>query len=201
MSKLFKLLIAFLVISTILACGLPFTITTPTIMNVSVATPTVMPPSPHSDWLTYTNQKYNFEFKYPPDGQISEQTESSAHIQLSIVPDTNLLEKYLDISVAENANPCSSPQTQGYAPGSFQSSQVTINNLAFTLESGKDAGTGSRYEWTAYSTAKGSACASLTFMLHSSNPDFYATPPALFDSNAESAVFAEIVSIFRWLTP
>jgi hypothetical protein len=191
MRKLFKLLIACLVGSTMVACSFP----------CAIAAPTMTPTPPYSDWLTYTNQKYNFELKYPPDSQIAGQMESSAYIQLSIVPDTNLEEKYLDISVAENANPCSSPQTQGYEPGSFQSSQVTIDSLAFTLESGWEVGLGSKYEWTAYSTAKGSACASLTFVLHSSNPDMYATPPTLFDNNAESVVFTEIVSTFRWLTP
>ena len=191
MRKLFKLLIVYLVGSTLLACSFPFVIAAPTMTRTS----------PYGDWLTYTNQMYNFELEYPPESQIAGQMESSAHIQLSIVPGTNLQEKYLDISVVENANPCSSSQTQGYEPGSFQSSQVTIEGLAFTLESGWDVGMGNKYEWTAYSTAKGSACASLTFVLHSLNPDMYATPPTQFDNNAESVVFTEIVSTFRWLTP
>ncbi len=202
MGKSFNMLISVLVVFIMLACYLPITITTPTLVPTVLATPTVVVQvSPFSDWLTYTNQNYNFELKYPPDGQISGQTDSSARIQLSIASNTNLAEKYLDITVVENVNPCSSPQAQGYAPGAIQTSQVTFNSLVFTLESGSDAGMGNYYEWTAYSTAKGIACVSIDFVLHSSNPNMVQNPPPRFDKVAESAVFAEIVSTFRWLTP
>jgi hypothetical protein len=91
--------------------------------------------------------------------------------------------------------------TSGYAPGSFTSTPVSFNGIAFIKESGSDAGAGNLYQWTAYSTLKGSTCISLGFVLHSNNPGNFATPPPVFDQNAESAVFEEIMSTFGWLNP
>jgi hypothetical protein len=215
MRKTFKTLLVVLVLSSLAACNLPNALPTliPTLSQplplptVALPSPlptavlTLTPTSPFAAWLTYTNQKYGFKLNYPQAGQVSDSTDVSARIQLPFVQDTNLTEKYLDVSVAENVNPCSSPTAQQYAPGTIQSQQVTIHQLAFTLESGSDAGAGNLYDWTAYSTAKGSACVSLTFVLHSTNRLNYATPPAEFDSHAESAVFADMVSTFTWLNP
>jgi hypothetical protein len=215
MLKTFKTLLVGLVLSALAACNLPTgtLISLPTLAQPlplptntqSVALPTAtIPPtvtSPFNDWLTYTNQKYGFTIKYPQGGQISDSTDISARIQLPFVQETNLDEKYLDVSVAENINPCSSPNALQYSPGTIQPQQVTINTLSFILVSGSDAGMGSIYDWTSYSTVKGNACVSLTFVLHSSNPGMYSTPPAIFDNSAESAVFADIVSTFTWLNP
>jgi len=155
-----------------------------------------------ADWQTYMDQQYGFTFRYPKEGQIFSQENGYARINgLPFAPGTNLVEKYLEVNVAENANPCSSPLTQGYAPGYIQSQQVTINGLAWVIEGGEDAGAGQIHTWTAYSTVKGNACVSLSFILHSTNPGMYSTPPPLFDEAAESAVFADIVFTFVWLNP
>jgi plastocyanin len=115
---------------------------------------------------------------------------------LPFTPGTNLVEKYLDVNVATNATTCSSPLTQGYAPGSFQSQQVTINGINFVNESGSNAGAGNIFNWVAYSILQGTNCISLGFTLHSTNPGNSPTPPPAFDMNAESAVFSNIVSSF-----
>ena len=73
--------------------------------------------------------------------------------------------------------------------------------IQFLEESGADAGAGHFYEWIAYSTSKNNVCASLTFVLHSTNPGNYTTPPPLFDKPAESDVFAPILATFAWLNP
>jgi hypothetical protein len=86
--------------------------------------------------------------------------------------------------------------THGYAPGSFQSLPATINGLSFVRESGQDAGAGNFYDWVAYSTLKGTNCISLSFVLHSTNPGNYPTPPPTFDMAAESAVFSTIMSTY-----
>ena len=154
-------------------------------------TPATGTPQASSGTLTYVNQKYKFTFNYPSQGQISNQTDTAAHITLPFTPGTNLAEKYLDVSVVENATTCSSPLTQGYTPGSFQSQQVSINGVNFVKESGTNSGAGNIYDWAAYSTLKGTNCISLSFVLHSTNPGNYPTPPPTFNMTAELAVFSE----------
>jgi hypothetical protein len=73
---------------------------------------------------------------------------------------------------------------------------VTINNIAFTKQSGQGAAAGNRYDWTAYSTTSNSACISLAFILHSANPGNYATPPPVFDMAQETAVISTTMSTY-----
>ncbi len=173
------------------------------------ATPTVGPsvtPSPtatatvqFSNWLTYVNTKYAFQFKYPPTGQVINPTDTSATITLPFTAGTNLVEKYITLSVVENAATCSSPLAGGGAVSTTQ--QVTINSIPFLKETGSGTGAGQIYKWTGYSTMKGTTCISVGFVLHSSNPANYQVPPPLYDEAAESAVFADIMSTFGWKSP
>ncbi len=102
------------------------------------------------------------------------------------------MEKYLQVDVVDGANPCKSPST-----GMVLNSQnVVINNIQFLNETGTEGAAGSIYDSTAYSTVKGTACISLTFILHASNPGVYTTPPPLYDKTAESAVFSTIMSTY-----
>lgn len=165
------------------------------------ATPTASATATPGGAQTYTNQKYAFKFNYPAQSLLTSQTESTAHIVLPIVAGTNLKEKYLDVSVRENLATCTSPLTAGYAPGSFTSEPVIINGIGFIKESGSEGALGQFYDWTAYSTTKGNACISLSFVLHSFNAGNLPTPPPLFDKTAESSVFGTILSTFAWLTP
>ena len=164
----------------------------------ATATPVTGTPQASNGSLTYANQKYHFQFNYPSQGQISNQTDAAAHITLPFTSGTNLAEKYLDVSVVENATTCSSPLTQGYAPGSFQSQSVSLNGVNFVKESGSNSGAGNTYDWIAYSTLKGTNCISLSFTLHSTNPGNYSTPPPTFNMVTESSVFSDIVSSFAF---
>ena len=160
---------------------------------------TATPTSPTNNWLTFTNLKYGFQFKYPPEGQIvAGNTDNFARINLPFAPGTNLGEKYLQVDVVENANPCRSP----VAASSFvQSSEtVMLNGITFLKETGQEPAAGNLYQFVAYSTARDNACVSLSFVLHSVNPGNLATPIPVFDYAAESAVFEQIVSTYTWLT-
>lgn len=153
----------------------------------------------NNDWLTYTNPAYGFEFRYPPQAQITGQEPNSLMMTLPFTAGTNLREKYLDLRVIENASPCRSP----FAASSMVTSSetVTINSIQYLKETGEDGGAGNLHQWVAYSTARNNACVSLSFMLHSLNPGNFPTPPPVFDIAAESAVFGEIVSTYKWLAP
>ena len=158
-------------------------------------TPTATQPPVTGDWLTYTNARYSFEFRYPKEGQIISQGDTYAKISLPFIAGTNLKEKYLEVQIAENINPCRTSLS-----GVVQSSEtVLLNGISFLKETGMDGAAGNLYDWVAYSTVRDTACISLGFTLHSLNPGAFPTPPVIFDKDAESAVFGQIAATFAWL--
>ncbi|MBN2118699.1 MAG: carboxypeptidase regulatory-like domain-containing protein [Anaerolineales bacterium] len=174
---------------------------TPTLTPEASPTPTATSTStlPASDWLTFTNAAYNFQFQYPQEAQILEgRTDNYARINLPFVPGTNLSEKYLEVIVNEGAIPCHSP----LAVSSIleTSETVVINDITFLKETGQDGTAGHINKWTAYSTLRDNACVSLDFVLRAANPDVFATPIPLYDEAAETTVFGQIVSTYAWLT-
>lgn len=166
-------------------------------LNFTASSAVTFTPLP-GDWLNYTNAYYGFQFKYPPRLEDNpSQDPNYRRIDLSFAGGTNLREKYLEVRVVENANPCQSLLATTSILGSSQN--VTINGIPFLKQTGADGGMNQWHEWVAYSTPKGNACVSLNFMLHWVNTDVFATPPAPFDRVAESIVFTDIMSTFAWL--
>jgi hypothetical protein len=123
---------------------------------------------------------------------VASQSDNAGRVYLPFAPATNLVQKYVDVSVVEDVAECKSPATTAQA----SSENVTINGIPFRKESGSEGATGSFYDWVGYSTDKGGDCISMTFVLHSSQAGNFPTPPPLFDPVAESAVFSTIMSTF-----
>ena len=165
----------------------------------ATATQSPTPTSATSNWLTFTNIKYGFQFQYPPESQLlAGNTDNFAHINLPFAAGTNLREKYLEVIVAENANPCQSP----LATDSIleTSETVVINGISFLKQTGGDGTAGHINKWVAYAASRNNACVSLDFVLRAVNPDVFSTPPPVYDEAAEKAVFGQIVSTYEWLT-
>ena len=162
------------------------------------ATPTQPTPTPTgttsgtSNWNIYENSAYGFSLKFPSGGSIASQTNNEARIQLPIVQGTNLSEKFIIVKVTENAATCNAVDYEnGVSAGN-----VVFNGITFLKETGQGIATGNIYDWQAYSTMKGTNCINLVFVLHSTNPDNWPTPPPLFDQAAESAIFPTIMETF-----
>ncbi len=172
----------------------PVTVTPPTPTD----TPIVTPPPPNTGWLNYINTPYHFRFQYPQDATIASQMDDYARIDLTIVPGTNLREKYLQVYVIQNPAVCRSPLAILSMPQS--SGDVVFNGLTFLKEIGEEGAAGNIYKWTAYSVQQGSTCVSFNFALHSLNIGNFETPPPAFDEAAEKQVFDQIVSSFAWGT-
>jgi len=166
------------------------------------ATPTAIPVTPTptlvaNGWQLYQNTKYGFAFQIPPGSVITSKFDNGGHVDLPVLtPGTNLGQKYLDVTVAENAASCKSIYSNPMSLAA--ATTVTINGIQFLKESFTEGAVGNVYDWYGYSTYKGTTCISLSFVLHSSNPGAFATPPPLFDKAAESAVFSTIMSSFGY---
>jgi hypothetical protein len=118
-------------------------------------------------------------------------------MNLPFVPGTNLSEKYLEVIVVENVNPCRSPLATSSMLATSET--VVINGITFLKETGEDGTAGHINKWTAYSASRDNACVSLDFVLRAANPGVFTTPPPLYDETAEAAVFGQIVSTYAWL--
>lgn len=168
-----------------------------------VSSPTSPPPTSSipADWQIYNNRQHGFELSYPPGSALVEDEPDHARIDLPFRANTTLQEKYLmiDVNPLQADGTCSSPFASGYAPEAVQREEVSINDHNFLRESGSEGAAGSTYEWVAYSSVRAQECASLTFILHSTNAANYDVPPPEFDSLAEKEVFEQIVSTFHWL--
>jgi hypothetical protein len=177
-------------------------ISTPT-ATVS-STPTVgVSPTPVSTleggWIPFQVNSYGFRFLYPSQAQLLDGSRDNyARINLPFAPGTNLSQKYLEMYVTENADPCRSPLATDSMVETSET--VVINGLSFLKETGEDGTAGHINKWTAYSTSRNNACVSLDFILRAANPGVFVTPPPLYDEAAESAVFSQIVATFTWLT-
>ena len=169
---------------------------TPTLTATATTATATATSSPSSNLDKFQNTKYGFEFKYPANSPISDQTDNGARITLPILTaGTNLSEKYLNVSVVEGADPCKAPDPGGPIAAT---ETVTINSIQFLKETGNGAAAGNRYDFVAYSSMSNNACVSLTFVLHSTNIGNYTTPPPEFDATAESAVFDQIINTYDW---
>jgi hypothetical protein len=162
--------------------------TTPTPTSTVPATPTTPVPA------SYQNSKYNFRFNLPSGATIAYLSDNTGRVNLPLVaPGTNLVEKYIQVSVEEGKNPCLST---GMGGGGTPEN-VTINNIPFAKQNGQSGAAGNHYDWTAYSTTNNTACISLAFILHSLNRDNYATPPPAFDVAKESEVIGTTMSTYN----
>ncbi len=170
--------------------------TTPTVTSTPTATGTAATPTSTSTstsgWNTYQNVKFGFSFQFPPGSSIASQSDNAGRVYLPFTAGTNLVQKYVDVSVVEDATTCQSPETTAQST----SENVTLNSIPFLKQTGSEGAASQIYDWVAYSTSKGSDCVSLTFVLHSTNPGVFPTPPPTFDAMAESAVFSTIMSTF-----
>jgi hypothetical protein len=173
---------------------------TPTNTPVESITPVISPTPtiPVAEWLVFENITYKFRFLYPGAGQIvAGGTDHSTRINLPFAPGTNLSQKYLQMTVAENVTTCRSPLATSSIPQTSET--VGINGITFLRETGEDGTAGHINKWTAYSTMKDGVCVSLDFVLRAANPGVFTTPPPLYDEAAESLVFGQIVSTYQWL--
>lgn len=150
-------------------------------------------------WTICRSLRYGFEVSYPAGSTIGEVREDYARIDLPFTPGTNLVEKYLEITASQGADSCVSPLAQGFEPAAVPTQQVSLQTLGFIRQEGREGAAGNHYQWVAYSTTRGDVCISLSFVLHSANPENFATPPAEFDQKQESGIFDQVAATFRWM--
>ena len=160
-----------------------------------------------SGWKVYRDEENGFEFRYPPDARLSDKDEVEdswvqgrlARMDFPVAPGTNLAEKYVLVTARDRSpEQCSSPTNDGFEPGVIETATVRLSGLQFRREARDGVATGNLYQSVSYSTGNEGLCVSLSFVLHSTSPGNYPTPPPEFDEGKESQVFEQVASTFRW---
>ena len=149
-------------------------------------------------WTLYRDDQVGFQFYYPREAALRP-GEVPVTIDLPFAANTNLVEKYLQVTAALSQAKCSSTLYSGVDPGNYASAQVNIYGMDFLREAWGGVGLGNIYETTSYSAGSGEKCASLNFVLHFTDPANYTTPPPRFDQALETGIFEGIISTFSWL--
>lgn len=154
-------------------------------------------PLPHVDWMAYRDAIAGFSIQFPLTWQRQNPTGYPVVYTLTAAPGTTLLEKRLEINVTPEATQCKE-STYDSAASTTSPEDVTVAGIQFLKETGTGVAAGNIYDWTGYSTLKGTACVTITFVLHSASSGVYGTEPAPFDRASEWQVFDEILSTFRF---
>jgi len=175
--------------------------TAPPLAPSATPTATPLPSSPTDHWNTYRNYNFGFELRYPPGSNLSLNLPNTARLDLPFASGTNLVEKYLEINAQEYLGRCLSPLMESLPPEALQLETLVIDPLTFETVSFSEGAAGSRYDWTAYAIHNEAVCVTFDFVLHSSNPDNFPTPPPPFDMALEKQVFEQIVQTFVWFIP
>jgi hypothetical protein len=181
-------------VATTAIAGTPVATTAvPTTPTTPLATISATAGTPSSYSSTYENTKYGFKFALPTGAAIVNQTDNLGRVSLPLVTTgTNLQEKYILVSATEGKNPCVTTDMEG---GSAIVT-VNVNGNTFSKQTGQGAAAGNQYDWTSYATTRNNACILVTFVMHSTNPGNYSTPPAVYDAAAESAVIDTVMNTY-----
>lgn len=153
---------------------------------------------PHADWMKYHDDLGAFSIKYPPTWERWDSGGYPVILGMSVPPGTTLGEKMMQIRVTQGMSECSNPAGGGSVEDVPPLTVITAGPVSWLKESGSDAGVGNIYAYTSYSTLREAACINITFVLHSTNPGMYDTPPPNYDEAAEQALFMEMLHTFRF---
>jgi hypothetical protein len=137
------------------------------------------------DWKTYENTGLGVQFKYPQEVEIVLEKENEIRINLPIISEQYVSEKYLLVNKKYTDGECSNPLFTRIG----ETEAITINSVDFVKETGGGAAAGSTYYSVSYSTLKNNWCTSLSFVVRSHSYKL--------DKNKEYAIFDQIISTFE----
>lgn len=121
-------------------------------------------PAEKEEWQQYRNKKEAYSFQYPTSFTLTD----TATGTVVVVPDLLLFRGLSQASLSIFTQP-------GNCSTSSDSQLITINSLLFNKTTAEDAAAGSQYKTENYSLQQKDICYTLTFFLHTTSPENYAS--------------------------
>jgi hypothetical protein len=149
------------------------------------------------DWQTYQDEAIGFSIQHPLTWRRRDPGGYPVVFALTAAPGTTLLEKTMEIQVADGVGGCRETRYNTTNAAEPPARVAAAAGIEFLREVGGGIAAGNIYDSTSYSTPKGPACITITFVLHSSGSGVYPTEPAPFDRAAEAEIFGRLLDTFR----
>lgn len=132
-------------------------------------------PVEKEEWQQYRNKKEAYSFQYPASFTLAEntsinniQTNTTATGTVVSVPEAFLFRSLAQARLGVYTMP-------GDCPTSPESQLININSLLFNKTSQEEGAAGSQYKTENYSLQQNDTCYTLTFFLHTTSPENYAS--------------------------
>jgi hypothetical protein len=172
----------------------------PTLAGTAPAGPSAAVPTQDeiAGWSSYHDDAGKFSLLYPSDWRRWDTSGYPVIFSVQVPPGTTLGEKQMRINVIQGVAECSNANAGGPVDTAPPENVTTPGGITFLKESGADAGAGNVYLLTSYSVLHDTTCVTITFVLHSSNPQMYDTPPPDYDPVSESKVFGKILNTLQF---
>ena len=172
--------------------------TNPTSTFTPVPSVPTQTPTPTPAASVFQNTKYNFKFTLPTGAAVANQTDNAGRVNLQFTTGTNLSEKYIQVYVVENANPCVSPAVEAFP--------LLLKTLRSTIFS-SSRGQGRRAPRVIFMIGlhiQPSGIIPVSALLSSctrSTRETSRLPRRYLTRTLNSAVFTQIINTFNWITP
>ncbi len=157
-----------------------------------------------ADWKTYHNDEYGFEFKYPAEGVIFENTEKDTLISIKFAPEnvpdkgfSAISRRLFDVSVKEN------DKLKEYCPAlsewGSQNMLVKIDENVFCYSEENDGAAGTVYHLYNYMYFNDDSIINLNFTIPEVNCGNYDNDDDCVPMNKEeeTELFKQIISTFK----
>jgi hypothetical protein len=149
-----------------------------------------------ADWKTFGGKDFGVQFRYPDTGIDPQGFEGVDKIHLPHKEGTNLIEKYLEVSILQGQvqNSCGWHKIAN----ATSPRKVVINGMEFTEVRDSGEYQGSLDDEVTYSIVKGDVCLVMHFVLHYAYADVFTPPRPQFNKADEEAIYQTILSTIRF---
>jgi hypothetical protein len=155
-----------------------------------------------TEWLTHVNHKHGYSFKHPPEGEITIANDDVFRLDLPVVTNTDILEKYISVRCIPGTEFRGSVYDGlGEHYGDFVTKRtVNINGEKCLFEIFRDAGMSKSGELITYTKSSRDVFICFTLCIIITDQGAYSYLLPKMDLAAEKELILYVIHTFAWLS-